>query len=51
MTNEKNDGFKRMDDADPGQQAVVVVAVFKYTTEILWRKRDGTATLSRGEHL
>ena len=28
-----------------------MVAIFKYTqtTEILWRKRDGTATPSRGE--
>ena len=30
-----------------------MVAVYKYTltTEILWRKRDSEATLSRGEHL
>ena len=29
-----------------------MVAIYKYTwtTEILWRKRDGAATLSRGEH-
>ena len=29
-----------------------MVAIFKYTwtTEILWRKRDGRDTLSRGEH-
>ena len=28
-----------------------MAAIYKYTwtTEILWRKRDGTATLSRGE--
>ena len=40
-------------DADPGLQHLCVVAAMdKFTgaTEILWRKRDGTATLSKGEH-
>ena len=31
--------------------SAVVIAIYTYTrtTEILWRKRDGAATLSRGE--
>ena len=40
-------------DVDPGpQDPCVVAATDKYTgtTEILWRKRDSRATLSRGEH-
>ena len=34
-------------------ESAVVAAIYKYTwtTEILWRKRDGMATLSRGERL
>ena len=35
-------------DANPGQQGPCVVAAmdkFTWTTEILWRKRDGMATL------
>ena len=39
-------------DADPGPRKPCVVAAmdkFTGTTEILWRKRDSKATLSRGE--
>ena len=39
---------ERYIDADPGQRDPCVVAAmdkFTWTTEILWRKRDGMATL------
>ena len=42
----------RIGDVDPGPwDPCVVVAMDKFTrtTEILWRKRDSKATLSRGE--
>ena len=37
-----------LSDVDPGRQGSCVVAVinkFTQTTEVLWRKRDGMATL------
>ena len=39
---------QRLTDADPGPRDPCVVAAvdkFTWTTEILWRKRDGVATL------
>ena len=41
-----------VDDVDPGLWDLCVVAAmdkFTRTTEILWRKRDSMASLSRGE--
>ena len=40
-----------MDSVQWGLYVVGATNKFTWTTKVLWRKRDGAATLSRGEHL